>query len=61
MYNCSSGRRVMSFNYAPTGIELLAEMCGGRLKGEGIGSSEVTLCPQAIRGGHFTADTRTAG
>ncbi|XP_064385885.1 RNA 3'-terminal phosphate cyclase-like isoform X2 [Halichondria panicea] len=44
-----------------TGIELLAQMCGGRLKGEGIGSSEVTLCPQAIRGGHFTADTRTAG
>ena len=44
-----------------TGIELLAELCDGRLDGAGVGSSEVTFHPQAISGGDFIANTKTAG
>ena len=44
-----------------TGIQLLSELCGGKLEGGYAGSSEVTFCPKPIVGGNFTADTKTAG
>ena len=44
-----------------TGIQLLSDLCGGRLEGDHPGSSEVTFHPQPIVGGNFTADTQTAG
>lgn len=44
-----------------TGIQLLSEVCGGKLEGDYPGSSEVTFHPGPIVGGTFTADTQTAG
>lgn len=44
-----------------TGIKLLGEMCGGRLEGVDVGSCELTFHPQAINGGEYLADTKTAG
>lgn len=43
-------------------IEALAELCGGRLEGAQLGSSEITFAPGGvIRGGSFQWDIGTAG
>ena len=44
-----------------TGINLLRDMCGGKVEGVEVGSNAVTLLPHAITGGEFVADTKTAG
>uniref|UniRef100_A0A131Z513 RNA 3'-terminal phosphate cyclase n=1 Tax=Rhipicephalus appendiculatus TaxID=34631 RepID=A0A131Z513_RHIAP len=44
-----------------TGINLVRDICGGRLVNAVIGSTEIELYPGSIRGGHFSADTGTAG
>ena len=44
-----------------TGIQLLSELCGGKLEGDYVSSTEVTFHPRPIAGGTFTADTQTAG
>lgn len=44
-----------------TGINLLGELCGGKVEGADVGSNEVTLRPREIAGGEFVADTKTAG
>eukprot|EP00043_Microstomoeca_roanoka_P025620 m.9262 g.9262 ORF g.9262 m.9262 type:complete len:378 (+) comp5685_c0_seq1:63-1196(+) len=43
------------------GISLIARMCNGRLLGGKVESTEVELHPAEHIGGHFTADTKTAG
>ncbi|XP_039759242.1 RNA 3'-terminal phosphate cyclase [Pararge aegeria] len=43
------------------GIELVADMCQAKLKGASIGSTEIEFIPGRIRGGHYVADTKTAG
>ncbi|CAH0590005.1 unnamed protein product [Chrysodeixis includens] len=44
------------------GIKLVADMCGAKLKGDSIGSTEIEFRPGSrIKGGHYVADTRTAG
>ena len=44
-----------------TGLKLLTELCGKRLEGAEVGSSEVTFNPKIITGGDFVGDTKTAG
>ncbi|XP_075730960.1 RNA 3'-terminal phosphate cyclase isoform X3 [Rhipicephalus microplus] len=44
-----------------TGINLVRDICGGRLVNAVIGSTEIELYPGPIRGGVFSADTGTAG
>lgn len=44
-----------------SGIQLVSQLCGGRLAGDHTGSSEVTFDPGLLVGGEFTADTHTAG
>lgn len=36
-------------------------MCQAELKGAYIGSTEIEFTPGKIRGGHYVADTQTAG
>lgn len=37
-------------------------MCGAKLKGDSIGSTEIEFRPGTkLKGGHYVADTRTAG
>ncbi|XP_026743893.1 RNA 3'-terminal phosphate cyclase [Trichoplusia ni] len=44
------------------GIKLVADMCGAKLKGDSIGSTEIEFRPGSrLKGGHYVADTRTAG
>ncbi|CAG5055784.1 unnamed protein product [Parnassius apollo] len=43
------------------GIQLVADMCQAKLKGASIGSTEIEFTPGKIRGGHYVADTQTAG
>ncbi|KAK9834892.1 hypothetical protein WJX81_006902 [Elliptochloris bilobata] len=43
------------------GIRLVQELCGGSLQGGEVGSTQVTLEPNALRCGTHVADTRTAG
>ncbi|NOX38795.1 MAG: RNA 3'-phosphate cyclase [Calditrichaeota bacterium] len=45
-----------------TAIRACAQMCGGRLKGDAVGSSEIYFSPgDRIRGGHYRWDIGTAG
>ncbi|KAJ8717492.1 hypothetical protein PYW08_005891 [Mythimna loreyi] len=44
------------------GIKLVADMCGAKLRGDTIGSTEIQFIPgKRIKHGHYVADTRTAG
>ncbi|CAG9563725.1 unnamed protein product [Danaus chrysippus] len=43
------------------GIQLVANMCQAELKGAFIGSTKIEFTPRKIRGGHYVADTQTAG
>ena len=42
-------------------LQLLADLCGGQLKGDSLKSSDVTFDPGDLKGGNHTADTHTAG
>ncbi|XP_076439997.1 RNA 3'-terminal phosphate cyclase-like [Babylonia areolata] len=44
-----------------TGLKLIAELCGGKLVGDQVGSSEITFQPGQIKAGSYRADTKTAG
>uniref|UniRef100_H3CGK0 RNA 3'-terminal phosphate cyclase n=1 Tax=Tetraodon nigroviridis TaxID=99883 RepID=H3CGK0_TETNG len=44
-----------------SGLQLVSDLCSGRLQGAAIGSSELSLVPGKIRSGTHTADTQTAG
>lgn len=44
-----------------TGLQLIAELCSGRLQGGEVGSSCITLQPGRLACGRHVADTRTAG
>lgn len=39
----------------------MADMCQAKLKGATIGSTEIEFRPNKIHGGHYIADTKTAG
>lgn len=43
------------------GLQLVAELCQGKLDGATIGSQEICLTPHHISSGHHVADTKTAG
>ncbi|KAG6462631.1 RNA 3'-terminal phosphate cyclase [Manduca sexta] len=43
------------------GIQLVADICQAKLKGAHLGSTEIEFRPGKIRGGHYVADTQTAG
>ncbi|KAJ1568542.1 hypothetical protein HK096_006136, partial [Nowakowskiella sp. JEL0078] len=43
------------------GIELLRDLCDGKLLGGYVGSSEIEFKPGDLRHGDFTVDTKTAG
>lgn len=43
------------------GLELVRDLCSGRLDGATIGSTSVDFHPLKVKSGTFTADTRTAG
>ena len=43
------------------GLQLVAEVCQGKLTGGSIGSQEVSLHPQHITSAHYFSDTKTAG
>ncbi|KAL9951213.1 hypothetical protein ACROYT_G043836 [Oculina patagonica] len=44
-----------------TGLQLIRDITSGRLDGDKIGSTSVTLHPTSIGSGIFSADTQTAG
>eukprot|EP00057_Strongylocentrotus_purpuratus_P006892 XP_011661366.1 PREDICTED: RNA 3'-terminal phosphate cyclase-like [Strongylocentrotus purpuratus] len=44
-----------------SGVQLVSRVCGGALKGDAVGSSEITFTPGTIAAGRYTADTGTAG
>ncbi|XP_067119298.1 RNA 3'-terminal phosphate cyclase isoform X2 [Centruroides vittatus] len=44
-----------------TGLQLIRDICGGRLEGGQIGSTVITFYPAPIKSGRFIADTGTAG
>lgn len=44
-----------------TGLELVAEICRGKLENGAVGSTEVTLTPGKVKAGSYKADTKTAG
>ena len=43
------------------GLQLVADLCQGKLSGGTIGSQEISLKPQHISSGHHIGDTKTAG
>ncbi|KAF5274634.1 hypothetical protein FQR65_LT04334 [Abscondita terminalis] len=43
------------------GLELVTQICNGKLKGGSIGSTEIELWPGKIFGGNYTAIVKTAG
>ncbi|KAK6484778.1 RNA 3'-terminal phosphate cyclase-like [Huso huso] len=44
-----------------SGLELVRDLCAGQLEGGEVGSTEITLTTGKIKGGDYTADTKTAG
>ncbi|XP_070563804.1 RNA 3'-terminal phosphate cyclase-like isoform X2 [Ptychodera flava] len=44
-----------------TGLQLIRDLCNGRLQGDSVGSTEITLTPSKIQSNRFIADTKTAG
>ncbi|DBA82643.1 TPA: hypothetical protein ACH3X1_006890 [Trebouxia sp. C0004] len=43
------------------GLQLVAEVCQGKLTGGKIGSQQISLRPQHLTSGHHIGDTKTAG
>lgn len=44
-----------------TGLRLVRDLCGARLQGDSVGSTEIKFVPGRLREGEFSADTKTAG
>ncbi|XP_013790831.1 RNA 3'-terminal phosphate cyclase-like isoform X1 [Limulus polyphemus] len=44
-----------------TGLQLVRDLCGGRLKGGEIGSTDISFYPGPVKSGEFVANTGTAG
>ena len=44
-----------------TGLQLVRDLCGGKLQGDFVGSTEIKFIPNQLRDGEFVADTKTAG
>ncbi|XP_052257906.1 RNA 3'-terminal phosphate cyclase-like [Dreissena polymorpha] len=44
-----------------TGIQLICDICGGKLTGGKVGSTEIVFQPSKVRAGNYLADTHTAG
>ncbi|NWR07568.1 RTCA cyclase, partial [Paradoxornis webbianus] len=44
-----------------SGLEIVRDLCDGKLNGGEIGSTEITFTPGKIKGGTHIADTKTAG
>uniref|UniRef100_A0A8V5G4P5 RNA 3'-terminal phosphate cyclase n=2 Tax=Melopsittacus undulatus TaxID=13146 RepID=A0A8V5G4P5_MELUD len=44
-----------------SGLEIIRDLCEGKLEGGEIGSTEITFTPGKIKGGTHIADTKTAG
>ncbi|PVD23961.1 hypothetical protein C0Q70_17237 [Pomacea canaliculata] len=44
-----------------SGLQLIAEVCGAKLSGATVGSTEIMFQPGQIKAGQYTADTKTAG
>ncbi|MBN3282011.1 RTCA cyclase, partial [Polyodon spathula] len=44
-----------------SGLELVRDLCAGQLQGGEVGSTEITLTTGKVKGGDYTADTKTAG
>ncbi|XP_061191239.1 RNA 3'-terminal phosphate cyclase-like [Saccostrea echinata] len=44
-----------------TGLQLVSEICGGKLENGAVGSTEVTFIPGKVKAGAYKADTKTAG
>ena len=44
-----------------TGIQLLARLSEAKLDNGNIGATEILFTPTTIKGGNYTADTKTAG
>lgn len=44
-----------------TGIQLICDMCGGKLVGGTVNSTEISFFPGPVRAGNYLADTHTAG
>ncbi|XP_031765877.1 RNA 3'-terminal phosphate cyclase [Galleria mellonella] len=62
VYNIRAGRRKPGLAAQHLkGIQLVGEMCQAKLKGVTIGSTEIEFSPGKIKGGHYMADTQTAG
>ena len=43
------------------GLQLVRDITSGKLNGDKVGSTSVTLLPSSIGSGTFAADTQTAG
>ena len=44
-----------------TGLQLICDICQGRLQGAEVKSTEITFYPGVVKAGNFLADTHTAG
>lgn len=44
-----------------TGIQLICDICQGKLTGGTVGSKEIIFHPGAVKAGDYLADTHTAG
>jgi len=44
-----------------TGIELICDICGGKLTGGKVSSTEIVFKPGNVKAGNYLADTHTAG
>lgn len=43
------------------GLEMVSEMCNGKLCGAAVGATEITYHPGDLKDGRFEVDTKTAG
>ena len=44
-----------------TGLQLIRDICQGRLHGDKVSSTEIMFHPGMVKAGDFLADTHTAG
>ena len=44
-----------------TGLQLIRDICQGRLQGDAVKSTEIHFQPGYVKAGDFLADTHTAG
>ncbi|XP_031574471.1 RNA 3'-terminal phosphate cyclase-like [Actinia tenebrosa] len=62
VYNIRAGRSNPGLRpQHMTGLQLVRDVCAGRLDGDTVGSTSINLHPSRIISGNFVADTKTAG